>query len=177
MRRMIVLADETLENFFDHEFAYSFKLSEKETEQQRSLGREIFDNLLATGAKLASSTGVSRPQLKSKLTDVSLTSSEMQATIDSIENTKLEDKKGVVNKEADEQDHQQTSEKRDDTKANQEETHSTLETEADATAKKHVIGDSDMSDDDDEDEEEDLSPDVLEEVDRLLKEYDDEDED
>ncbi|KAL7320859.1 GTPase activating protein (GAP) [Mucor circinelloides] len=173
--RMIVLADETLENFFDHEFAYSFKLTEKETEQQRSLGREIFDSLLATGAKLASSTGVSRPQLKSKLTDVSLTSSEMQATIDSIENTKLDNNNGIINKKPDERDHQQTSEKKDDTKADQEETHSS-ETETNATANKHVIGDSDMSDDDEE-EEEDLSPDVLEEVDRLLKEYDDEDDD
>lgn len=172
---MIVLADETLENFFDHEFAYSFKLTEKETEQQRSLGREIFDSLLATGAKLASSTGVSRPQLKSKLTDVSLTSSEMQATIDSIENTKLDNNNGIINKKPDERDHQQTSEKKDDTKADQEETHSS-ETETNATANKHVIGDSDMSDDDEE-EEEDLSPDVLEEVDRLLKEYDDEDDD
>lgn len=182
MHRMIVLADETLENFFDHEFAYSFKLSEKETEQQRSLGREIFDNLLATGAKLASSTGVSRPQLKSKLTDVSLTSSEMQATIDSIENTKLGDnKKDLVNKtSSDKEEHQDASEKQGDVKLAEEKKSTLPETEEDATAEKHVIGDSDMSDDDDDDEEEeeDLSPDVLEEVDRLLKEYDDdEDED
>ncbi|GAN11449.1 TBC-domain-containing protein [Mucor ambiguus] len=175
--RMIVLADEILESFFDHEFALSFKLSEKETEQQRSLGREIFDNLLATGAKLASSTGVSRPQLKSKLTDVSLTSSEMQATIDSIENTKLEDKNDLINNKSDKEDHQQASEKQSDTKVDQEEMHSSPVTKANATAEKHVIGDSDMSDDDYEEEEEDLSPDVLEEVDRLLKEYDDEDED
>ncbi|KAK4517056.1 Phosphatidylglycerol/phosphatidylinositol transfer protein [Mucor velutinosus] len=177
--RMIVLADETLENFFDHEFAYSFKLSEKETEQQRSLGREIFDNLLATGAKLASSTGVSRPQLKSKLTDVSLTSSEMQATIDSIENAKLEDKEDLINKVSDKNDHpQEKPEVQDASKTDAEKKRSSPATEAEGAAEKHVIGDSDMSDDDDdEEEEEDLSPDVLEEVDRLLKEYDDEDED
>lgn len=173
---MIVLADETLENFFDHEFAYSFKLTEKETEQQRSLGREIFDNLLATGAKLASTTGVSRPQLRSKSTDASISTSELQATIDSIENAKLDDKDKVKKEsDKDKQSVEEESKKQD----HQEPQEPQTATNTTAT-NKHVIGDSDMSedeDDDDEDEEEDLSPDVLEEVDRLLKEYDDENED
>ncbi|KAG2237622.1 hypothetical protein INT48_004525 [Thamnidium elegans] len=101
--RMIVLADEVLETFFDHEFANTFKLTEKATEQQRSLGREIFDNLLATGTKLANSTGVVRPQLlKEKssevstisptITEASISTTELEATIDAIKETKLEKK-------------------------------------------------------------------------------------
>ncbi|ORZ19732.1 hypothetical protein BCR42DRAFT_222890 [Absidia repens] len=50
---MIILADEILEDFFDHGFAQSFQLVEKVVEKQRSLGREIFDSLFATGAKFA----------------------------------------------------------------------------------------------------------------------------
>ncbi|CEP07863.1 hypothetical protein [Parasitella parasitica] len=169
--RMIVLADETLENFFDHEFAHSFKLTEKETEKQRSLGREIFDNLLATGAKLASTTGVNRPQFRSKSTDASLSLSDTQATtIDSKENTTPDDKELTKRKSDKELD------KSDDKQALQESQTSDNDT---ATSIKHVIGDSDISDDevDEGEEEDDLSPDVLEEVDRLLKEYDEEDDD
>lgn len=140
---MIVLADEALETFFDHEFANSFKLTEKATEQQRSLGREIFDNLLATGTKLATSTGVVRPQLKNKSTDVSISTTDLEATIDAIQETKLEEILIPIPKESTEK----VTEKKDE----------------------HVLGD-----DSDDEEEEDLSPDVLEEVDRLLKEYGDE---
>ncbi|ORX57984.1 TBC-domain-containing protein [Hesseltinella vesiculosa] len=50
---MIILADEILEDFFDHGFAQSVQLVEKVVEQQRNLGRELVNNLLATGAKLA----------------------------------------------------------------------------------------------------------------------------
>ncbi|KAI8637470.1 rab-GTPase-TBC domain-containing protein [Parasitella parasitica] len=146
--RMIVLADETLENFFDHEFAHSVKLTEKETEKQRSLGREIFNNLLATGAKLASTTGVSRPQFRSKPTDASLPLSETQA-IDSKENTKSD--KELATKESD-------NGKKSEESDNDQVPQVSQTTNADK-------------------EEEDISPDVLEEVDRLLKEYDDEDED
>lgn len=137
---MIVLADEALETFFDHEFANSFKLMEKAAEQQRSLGREIFDNLLATGTKFATSTVVARSKNNTS-TDVSIISTpELEATIDAIQEIKLEENK-------------------------------TFEEEI-VTPKKeeHVLGD----DSDDDEEEEDLSPDVLEEVDRLLKEYGDE---
>ncbi|CAO3607615.1 unnamed protein product [Cunninghamella echinulata] len=68
--RMIVLADEILENFFDHGFAQSFQLTEKVIEKQRSLGREIFDNLMATGTKLANSS----PPLIKRISSVSSTS-------------------------------------------------------------------------------------------------------
>ncbi|KAI8342533.1 rab-GTPase-TBC domain-containing protein [Chlamydoabsidia padenii] len=52
--RMVILTIEPLEMFFDHEFQDSFKL-EKATavEQQKSLGRELFENLFAEGKLLA----------------------------------------------------------------------------------------------------------------------------
>jgi hypothetical protein len=168
---MIVLADETLETFFDHEFANSFKLTEKATEQQRSLGREIFDNLLATGSKLAASTVVSvRPSngLKSKSSS-SISSSELQATIDAIEETKLEEKAKL------EAELESQQEKKAAIEAKPEKIAIITQPEPkSAVADKHVLGDSD-DDDEEEEGEEDLSPDVLEEVDRLLKEYGDED--
>ncbi|CEG80785.1 hypothetical protein RMATCC62417_15071 [Rhizopus microsporus] len=133
---MIVLADETLENFFDHVFSQSFQLTEKPIEQQKSLGREIFDNLLATGAKLAATT---RPQLRSKSTDNSGTSVSNMASPE--KSTTKSEEQVTEEKEHKEED--------DDDEA------------------KHVIGE-------DSSDEEDLSPDVLEEVDRLLKEYSDE---
>ncbi|KAI9339139.1 rab-GTPase-TBC domain-containing protein [Pilaira anomala] len=140
--RMIVLADEILETFFDHGFADTFELTEKAIEQQKSLGREIFDNLLATGSKLAASTVVSRPLLK----EMSISSSDMQATIDAVKETKLDE----------------TKEKDDGIK------------EKKVEKEEHVLGEE--SDSEEEEEEGDLSPDVLEEVDRLLKEYGDEEE-
>lgn len=164
---MIVLADEVLETFFDHEFASTFKLTEKATEQQRSLGREIFDNLLATGTKLATSTGVvGRPQLlKEKssemsttvsptTTEASISTTELEATIDAIKEIKLEKKDLLPDSKEEKQD----------------------QVAAVAVEKKdaYVLGDESDNDDSDDDEEEDLSPDVLEEVDRLLKEYGDE---
>ncbi|KAI9249878.1 rab-GTPase-TBC domain-containing protein [Sporodiniella umbellata] len=138
--RMIVLADERLENFFDHGFLQSFQLTEKPIEQQKSLGREIFDNLLATGAKLASTT---RPQLKTKSTDVSsatpsIATNESPVVLDDIEKSK-----DIVEEDS-------HTEKEENSKT------------------KHVIGEDSSDEDSDHD---DLSPDVLEEVDRLLNEY------
>lgn len=139
---MIVLADETLENFFDHVFSQSFQLTEKPIEQQKSLGREIFDNLLATGAKLAATT---RPQLRSKSTDNSGTSVSNMANSEKSTTKSEEEEEEVI----EEKEHKEEKEEDDDDEA------------------KHVIGE-------DSSDEEDLSPDVLEEVDRLLKEYSDE---
>ncbi|KAI9470070.1 MAG: rab-GTPase-TBC domain-containing protein [Benjaminiella poitrasii] len=157
--RMIALANETLEKFFDHEFAYSLQLTEKPTEQQRSFGREIFDNLLATGAKLAKA---SRPQLKSKSTDISI-SSELQNSSIEDENTALEE---ILKEEA-----AKTKEEKITKEDVKEEAEEEEKKENESVNDKHVIG----SDDSDISEDEDISPDVLEEVDRLLKEYDDED--
>ncbi|RCI03018.1 hypothetical protein CU098_009655, partial [Rhizopus stolonifer] len=141
--RMIVLADETLENFFDHGFSQSFQLTEKPIEQQKSLGREIFDNLLATGAKLAATT---RPQLRTKSTDSSSITPSVATTTSPV----LEEKEEEKSKETVKEEENEKKEKNDEIK--------------------HVIGE-DSSDDDYDDD--DLSPDVLEEVDRLLNEYSD----
>lgn len=140
---MIVLADETLENFFDHGFSQSFQLTEKPIEQQKSLGREIFDNLLATGAKLAATT---RPQLRTKSTDSSSITPSVATTTSPV----LEEKEEEKSKETVKEEENEKKEKNDEIK--------------------HVIGE-DSSDDDYDDD--DLSPDVLEEVDRLLNEYSD----
>ncbi|KAI8367363.1 rab-GTPase-TBC domain-containing protein [Choanephora cucurbitarum] len=144
--RMIVLADEILENFFDHEFSASFILTEKPVEQQRSLGREIFDNLLATGTKLASTTV--RPQFKTKSTDTS-----------SISTSEKEDKKSQEDHKAQEDQNSREQTSKEQTSAKQD--------VSDEITERHVLG-NDSDDDDD-----DLSPDVLEEVDRLLNEYSD----
>ncbi|KAI9319371.1 rab-GTPase-TBC domain-containing protein [Dichotomocladium elegans] len=51
--RMAVLTNECLEMFFDHKFSQSFQLIQLASEQQKSLGREIFENLFDEGRKLA----------------------------------------------------------------------------------------------------------------------------
>lgn len=53
--RMVVLADETLERFFDSGFANSFKLLEPMDRQKGLFAREVFDSLLSEGRKLAGS--------------------------------------------------------------------------------------------------------------------------
>ncbi|CAG8514123.1 8514_t:CDS:10 [Ambispora leptoticha] len=55
--RMVVLADEFLENFFDRGFVSTFKLSEPPEERQKGLGREIFDSLMNNGMGLAGKVG------------------------------------------------------------------------------------------------------------------------
>ncbi|KAI8144428.1 rab-GTPase-TBC domain-containing protein [Fennellomyces sp. T-0311] len=54
--RMAVLTNECLEMFFDHGFSSSFRLVKVASEQQKSLGRELFENLFNEGKKLATST-------------------------------------------------------------------------------------------------------------------------
>ncbi|ORZ02924.1 rab-GTPase-TBC domain-domain-containing protein [Syncephalastrum racemosum] len=51
--RMAILSNEALEMFFDHGFRDSFKLVELASERQKSLGRELFENLFAEGKELA----------------------------------------------------------------------------------------------------------------------------
>ncbi|CAO3592663.1 unnamed protein product [Absidia cylindrospora] len=52
--RMVVLTNEELEMFFDHQFQDSFKLEKPSAvEQQKSLGRELFENLFVEGKSLA----------------------------------------------------------------------------------------------------------------------------
>ncbi|KAI7906001.1 rab-GTPase-TBC domain-containing protein [Cokeromyces recurvatus] len=51
--RMVVLTNESLEMFFDHEFANSFKVVKSSSDRQKSLGRELFENLFIDGQTLA----------------------------------------------------------------------------------------------------------------------------
>ncbi|RCH79422.1 hypothetical protein CU098_005251 [Rhizopus stolonifer] len=51
--RMVVLTNESLEMLFDHGFANSFKVVKSAADHQKSLGRELFENLFADGQKLA----------------------------------------------------------------------------------------------------------------------------
>ncbi|KAI8340943.1 rab-GTPase-TBC domain-containing protein [Chlamydoabsidia padenii] len=61
--RMVVLTNESLEMFFDHEFQQGFKLNKSSAvERQKSLGRELFENLFAEGKSLAK-TPASQPNL------------------------------------------------------------------------------------------------------------------
>ncbi|KAF9182514.1 hypothetical protein BGZ51_004702 [Haplosporangium sp. Z 767] len=53
--RMVVLADEALEKFFDSGFSNSFKLLEPLDRQRGLFAREVFDSLLSEGRKLAGS--------------------------------------------------------------------------------------------------------------------------
>jgi hypothetical protein len=52
--RMVVLTDETLEIFFASNFPESFTLKKVLVDSQKSLGREIFNHLFASGQTLAS---------------------------------------------------------------------------------------------------------------------------
>lgn len=51
--RMVVLTNESLEMLFDHEFTDSFRIVKSASDRQKSLGREVFENLFADGQQLA----------------------------------------------------------------------------------------------------------------------------
>ncbi|CAJ0759979.1 6881_t:CDS:2, partial [Entrophospora sp. SA101] len=55
--RMVILADAYLEEFFDKDFAESFKFIVPTEERQRSFGREIFNSLMTDGMKMAGNFG------------------------------------------------------------------------------------------------------------------------
>ncbi|KAI8142368.1 rab-GTPase-TBC domain-containing protein [Fennellomyces sp. T-0311] len=162
---MLVLADEVLESFFENEFSHSFQLVEKAAEKQRSLGREIFDSLFATGVKLANNRPkVVSPTISSSPSSTSGTSLTALSPVTKTEDattttttTTTERSSGTLSPAADEP-HQP------------EEEGGKKASEAKETKTRKVESDSEEEDDDDEE------GDVLEEVDRLLKEYGDDDE-
>ncbi|RCH93346.1 hypothetical protein CU098_002570, partial [Rhizopus stolonifer] len=51
--RMVALTNETLETFFDHAFKETFSFTKSVVDRQKSLGRELFENLFAQGQKFA----------------------------------------------------------------------------------------------------------------------------
>ncbi|KAI9244300.1 rab-GTPase-TBC domain-containing protein [Phascolomyces articulosus] len=204
--RMLVLADEVLENFFEQEFSNSFQLVEKAVEKQRSLGREIFDSLFATGVKFAnnrpkilsstpsstttvtttttastSSASNTSASISSQITknDQQKSHTEQSSTMTSVastpspSNTTKTDSDDITvnsttlngNKKNESQQVQSTESKEEKNKEDDDDL---------AQFTKSHSNDSDDEDSNDEDDEED--GDVLEEVDRLLKEYGDDDE-
>lgn len=180
--RMLVLADELLENFFDHEFAQSFKLVEKPAEQQRSLGREIFDSLLATGTKFANNAKqkalVSSP-LSSKASNVSspTTSDTQSISTTSLSVNPKQDEKEDIDTTPQEPIQHDEAKKQEPTSSKSG--HGEEEAASSATEspkKEHTNADEKKVDDVEDSNDEDEDEDVLEEVDRLLKEYGDDDE-
>ncbi|KAF7727879.1 hypothetical protein EC973_006878 [Apophysomyces ossiformis] len=184
--RMIVFADEVLEQFFDHEFVHSFNLSEKPAEKQRSLRREIFDGFFATGVKLAnngrnflspasSKTSVASSPVGSQpsLPALASTSASTLTVEPSTETPTIEVDKNlkdttVVDEGADQH---HTTELED--KKNEDQ-----KVEPVSTVEK---ADADPEDEEEDEDEEDEGTDVLQEMEKLLKEYgdhrdDDEDE-
>ncbi|CAO3670069.1 unnamed protein product [Umbelopsis ramanniana] len=73
--RMVVLTDEILEIFFSINFPESFTLKKAMADSQKSLGREIFNHLFASGQTLASrkitpSTKIHSPSLSPSVSQV-----------------------------------------------------------------------------------------------------------
>jgi hypothetical protein len=148
---MIILADETLETFFGHEFAQSFQLTEAPIERQSSLSREIFDSLFAAGSRFASGRGSRRPGLSrtSSKAPSSNTLSSMASADNQVSNPKSD----------------QIGSPSEDSGTSQVVQATT--TPPSVGTQEEIQKENDV--DDDEDEE--YGDDVLEEVDRLLDEF------
>lgn len=73
--RMVVLTNESLEMLFDHGFTNSFKVVKSAADRQKSLGRELFENLFADGQKLAKEAPKLHSPLSNQLSTASLASS------------------------------------------------------------------------------------------------------
>ncbi|KAI8099636.1 rab-GTPase-TBC domain-containing protein [Halteromyces radiatus] len=176
--RMIVLADEILENFFDHEFAQSFQLVEKVVEKQRSLGREIFENLLATGARFTNgkssllpsgrtaSPGVPTSPPSKSLISVSSSSQPSISSLASSVN-EVEHKSNLDN------DNEKKEIKLDDQDISSGDTFNKEigDGKLDDTHEEDEITDKENLFGLDEEEEDDEGGDVLEEVEKLLQQY------
>ncbi|KAG0032732.1 hypothetical protein BGZ82_006433 [Podila clonocystis] len=155
--RMVVLADETLERFFDSGFANSFKLLEPMDRQKGLFAREVFDSLLSEGRKLAGSIagGIQNrgnnhkvnqkhlPQASASTTSLSETKAQEVDESNSSANTDLVESRsaGEGKRASDKKDEEETEEAADD-------------------------------DYEEDDEEEDGGDDLLDEVEKFLTEFD-----
>lgn len=146
---MIILADETLEVFFDHEFAQSFQLTEMPIERQNSLSREIFDSLFTAGSRFATGRGKRRGLSRSSSKTPSTTT--LSSMADPISAPGVTDSQVGVTET--------------DVAVAQAETNGVQESPK-AEVEANIA---EEEEEDDEDDEED--GDVLEEVDRLLDEF------
>ncbi|KAG0165214.1 hypothetical protein DFQ30_008822 [Apophysomyces sp. BC1015] len=178
--RMLVFADEVLEQFFDHQFAATFNLAEKPAEKQRSLRREIFDGLFTTGVKLANngrsflSPASSKASIAAPIADseshFSTSESAPESASSSASVTEQPTTVPVIDAEASVEDTLTTNDniKRHDTTDDHIE--KAGDNHTDISTKEKVDEEEDEEDDEDE------GADVLEEVEKLLKEYGDESE-
>ncbi|KAI9478329.1 MAG: rab-GTPase-TBC domain-containing protein [Benjaminiella poitrasii] len=90
--RMVVLTNESLEMFFDHGFADSFKVVKSASDRQKSLGRELFENLFIDGQKLAineqiipqkSSSSLSSPSSRQRSSSIASSITNHESSKDS----------------------------------------------------------------------------------------------
>ncbi|KAL1916336.1 uncharacterized protein VTP21DRAFT_5953 [Calcarisporiella thermophila] len=156
--RMVVLADEVLERFFDRDFARSFVLLEPQLERQRGLAREIFDSLWNEGAKIANrvggnglGSGVGTPSAGGRK---STTPSVASASSSKLETPTKSPPKTPTNEEEAGEDKQNSSYL--GVKRSESESASGL-SEEEAEEEEVVVGE--------------LDENVLDEVERMLKEY------
>ncbi|KAI9249160.1 rab-GTPase-TBC domain-containing protein [Phascolomyces articulosus] len=84
--RMAVLTNECLEMFFDNGFMSSFRLVKLASEQQKSLGRELFENLFNEGKKLATSTMTAPTSTYRRSSNASLSTSPLPSPSTSTSN-------------------------------------------------------------------------------------------
>ncbi|KAG0014187.1 hypothetical protein BGZ81_000600 [Podila clonocystis] len=156
--RMVVLADETLERFFDSGFANSFKLLEPMDRQKGLFAREVFDSLLSEGRKLAGSIagGIQNrgnnhkvnqkhlPQASASTTSLSETKAQEVDESNSSANTDLAESRsaGEGKRASDKEDEEEAEEAADDDEYEED------------------------------DEEEDGGDDLLDEVEKFLTEFD-----
>ncbi|KAF9420202.1 hypothetical protein BGZ94_009182 [Podila epigama] len=181
--RMVVLADEALERFFDSGFANSFKLLEPVDRQKGLFAREVFDSLLSEGRKLAGSIagGIQKNRGNSQATPAA----QQKAPLQEQEQEKQEKQKQKAQDEASSL--LSTSLSTGvagvgDDKAREGEVESGTSKSANedkrdgveaATKAKETNDDEDEDDEeDDDDDEDDADDDLLNEVEKFLTEFD-----
>ncbi|KAG0371872.1 hypothetical protein BGX24_001058 [Mortierella sp. AD032] len=162
--RMVVLADETLERFFDSGLSSSFKLLEPLDRQRGLFAREVFDSLLSEGRKLAGSiAGGIQSRGRPQHTPTSSSSSSLPVGTNKSTSSITEkgDTEAVVVPEA----KSASATLADKSKDSGDDEDDDLE----EVTKEEAIGDDDGEDEDDEDGDGD---DLLDEVEKFLTEFD-----
>ncbi|KAG0097000.1 hypothetical protein BGZ93_003574 [Podila epicladia] len=156
--RMVVLADETLERFFDSGFSNSFKLLEPMDRQKGLFAREVFDSLLSEGRKLAGSIagGIQNRGNNHKVNQKhSPQASAFTTSVSETGATEADESKSSANSDLVES-RSAGEGKRDSDKENEEKTEEAA----------------DDDDEEDDEEEEDGGDDLLDEVEKFLTEFD-----
>ncbi|KAK3846094.1 MAG: rab-GTPase-TBC domain-containing protein [Linnemannia gamsii] len=162
--RMVVLADETLERFFDSGLSSSFKLLEPLDRQRGLFAREVFDSLLSEGRKLAGSiAGGIQSRGRPQHTPTSSSSSSLPVGTNRSTSSITEkgDTEAVVVPDS----KSTSATLADKSKDSGDDEDDDLE----EVTKEEAIGDDDGEDEDDEDGDGD---DLLDEVEKFLTEFD-----